>query len=121
MTNKNQNTLNWDQFKSLASEEVKNEPEIIQEDNDQSMHINYSSKVRILIDKKKRRGKEVTLVQGIDAHAEHMKRLSKMLKSKCGVGGSLKDREILIQGNHREKVLGLLQKEGFKDVKFSGS
>lgn len=73
-------------------------------------------KVYVSIDRKKRRGKEVTLVEGFTGTMDQLKDLAKMLKSKCGVGGSAKDGEIIIQGSHREKVIELLKKEGFGKV-----
>lgn len=75
--------------------------------------------LRVLIDRKRRRGKEVTLVTGFVGNDDDLKALGKMLKSKCGVGGSVKDGEIIVQGNHREKVMKLLKEEGYK-AKASG-
>ena len=64
--------------------------------------------------------KEVTLVKGFEGSNEDLKALGKMLKTKCGVGGTVKDGEILIQGNHREKVRKLLIDEGYRDTKLAG-
>ena len=70
-------------------------------------------KLRILLDKKQRAGKAVTLVTGYTGKEADMQELGKKLKTFCGTGGSVKDGEIIIQGDNREKVLQWLQKNGY--------
>lgn len=77
-------------------------------------------KLRVLIDRKQRRGKEVTLVTGFVGSEDTLKELGKFLKQKCGVGGAAKDGEIMVQGNHREKVVNLLKEKGYTQTKQSG-
>ena len=74
----------------------------------------------VSIDRKQRGGKEVTLVEGFSGSDDDLKELGKMLKSKCGVGGSAKDGEIIVQGNHKEKVFDLLLKAGYSQTKKKG-
>lgn len=69
--------------------------------------------LRISLDKRNRGGKMVTLVTGFKGTDDDLTALGKMLKVKCGVGGSAKDGEIIVQGDLRAKVLAILQKEGY--------
>lgn len=77
-------------------------------------------KLRVMIDRKKRKGKNVTLVVGFEGNEDDLKELGKYLKSKCGVGGSVKDYEIMVQGDQKNKVVKLLLEKGYSQTKGAG-
>lgn len=70
--------------------------------------------LKIRIDKKHRKGKEVTLVDGFIGHPDDLKQLEKILKSYCGVGGSSKHGQIIIQGNQMQKIRQKLKDHGYR-------
>ena len=77
-------------------------------------------KLFVSIDRKPRAGKEVTLVEGFIGREEDVKTLGKEIKVKCGVGGTVKDNVILIQGNFKEKIFAYLVDSGFTATKKKG-
>lgn len=76
--------------------------------------------LRIWLETKNRGGKAATVIKGFSGNEADLKELGKKLKNFMGTGGAVKDREIIIQGDQREKVLGWLIKEGFSGTKIAG-
>lgn len=73
--------------------------------------------LKVWLESKHRGGKTVSLIKGFIGTEEAMNELCKLLKSKCGTGGSVKDGEIIVQGDHREKIINILIEKGFKAKK----
>ena len=76
--------------------------------------------LRVQLDKKSRGGKQVSLITGFVGTEDDLKELGKLIKGKCGVGGSAKDGGIIIQGDHRDKILNILLEQGYKAKKSGG-
>ncbi len=77
-------------------------------------------KLDICLEKKGRGGKTVVLIKGFKGNEDELNKLSKILKQHCGVGGTVKDGEIVIQGNVRDKIWDKLLQLGFKKLKRVG-
>ena len=76
-----------------------------------------NQKLRVSIEKKGRGGKTVTLITGFTGREDDLKEIGRTLKTKCGVGGSAKDGEIIIQGDFKQRVIELLKAEGYTQTK----
>jgi translation initiation factor 1 len=94
-------------YDSFSEEEVESLP-------------NNKQDLRIFLDKKNRAGKAVSIVSGYIGKYEDLNALGSLLKKLCGVGGSVKDGEVIIQGDFRDKILAYLIKEGYKAKKAGG-
>lgn len=84
-----------------------------QEEQNQEVVANDKQKLIVSIDRRNRGGKQVTVITGFKGSYQALEELSKLLKTKCGTGGSAKDGEIIIQGDFRSKVVEVLEKMGY--------
>lgn len=94
------------------------EYENLNEEEDETLE-KQQQKLRVSIEKKGRGGKTVTLITGFIGKEDDLKELGKLLKTKCGVGGSAKDGEIIIQGEFKQRIIDLLKAEGYTQTKSS--
>lgn len=107
-------------FKSFSNIVFSTDPEFKPHEEELPESISLPAnqqKIRVRLETKHRGGKAVTLVENYQASEEEQADLGKKLKTHCGTGGSVKDGEILIQGDQRDKVLAWLHKNGFSAAK----
>lgn len=90
-----------------------------EEEEEVSAH-SQSQPLKVWLEKNSRGGKTVSIVKGFMGKGEELEALAKLLKTKCGVGGSVKDREIIIQGDHRDKIVKILADQGYQAKKAGG-
>lgn len=95
---------------NIDPDSVKNEPEVEEAIEEKQC----TQRLDVMLDKRNRNGKKVTLVVNFDGSEDALKQLAKELKQYCGVGGSARCGEILIQGDFRDKILAYLKDKGYK-------
>jgi len=112
MSKKNKSDSNGFVFSTDPNFRFEQEPEEVAETLPPAVQ-----KLKIRLDTKQRAGKAVTLVENFIGKEDDLEELGKKLKNFCGTGGSVKDQQIIIQGDQREKVLQWLIKNGYKNSK----
>ena len=100
-------------YSTNSSQKIKNTS------NDSSTKLKKTGTAKILLDRKGRKGKSMTVVEGLSVNPQHLADIAKQLKQFLGTGGTAKQGRIEIQGDHRKKVAEKLESLGFK-TKFSG-
>ena len=93
------------------------ESDIYEEDDQIKTLPPKQQKLRLAMERAGRGGKTVTIIRGFVGSEDDMNALCKLLKQKCGVGGTAKDGEIIIQGDHRPRLLEILKNEGYTQSK----
>lgn len=110
--------LSWDAFQAMGNPE--NAPQEAKVKKEKKAK-KREGRIRVYLEKKGRGGKTVSVIKGIEMNTSDLQDFGKTLKSKIGVGGSVKDGEIIIQGDQRKRILEILAKEGFTDCKNAGA
>jgi len=118
MGNKKGINLNWDDFQKLGNPE--NAPEEPKPKPEKVDHFIAKSVIRVHLERKGRGGKPVSIIKGLQMTNAYMKDLERKIKTHCGVGGTQKNGEIIIQGDQRDKIIAFLKKLGATDIKKSG-
>jgi len=117
MSDKKSKNISWEALQSMGNPE--NAPEEPKEDMPKPNHFIAKSTIRVHLEK--RRGKWNTIIKGLEMTNALMKDLEREIKSFCGVGGTQKNGEIIIQGDKRDKIVEFLKDKGAKNIKKAGA
>ena len=118
MADKKFKSISWEELQSMGNPE--NAPEEPKEKTKANVFL-AKSRIRVHLEKKGRGGKSVSIIKGLEMTNAMMKDYEKALKSLCGVGGTQKNGEIIIQGDHRDKIINYFKSKGAKDIKKAGA
>ena len=111
-------SLSWEDFQSMGNPE--NAPKS-EEPTDDLESSKRSMVVRVYLERKKRGGKTATIIKGLDLYDDELEALAKKLKSTLGVGGAVKNGEIVLQGDKRAKTCDYLKNQGYSNTKNAGA
>jgi translation initiation factor 1 len=108
-------TLNWDDFKALGN------PENADPEPEEGKKVSFKIPIKVHYEKKGRGGKEAVIIRGFEDDIQHDKdAICKNIKTKVGIGGAVKDGEIILQGNQRDRIIQVLETLGFTNIKKAG-
>lgn len=109
--------ISWEDLQNMGNPE--NAPEVMEEQDDKNSYL--KTPIKVHYERKGRGGKEAVVIRGLEAIEETiLEETCKKIKSKLGVGGAVKEGEIIVQGNQRDKVVAILTELGFRQIKKAG-
>jgi translation initiation factor 1 len=115
MSDNKKTVLNWDDFKALGNPDNA-DPEPIEE-----VRSSYKIPLKVHYERKGRGGKEAIIIRGLEQDLTHdMEAICKTLKTKMGLGGAVKENEIILAGSNRDKIIEILSSMGFTNIKKAG-
>lgn len=112
-------SVGWDVFQSMGNPDNADLPP--EDEGDGDVEANLDDVLRVYLERKGRGGKVVSVIKGLSISESAMKDMCKLLKSKCGVGGAIKNGEIIIQGDQRNRLIKELRSIGYNNVKNAGA
>ena len=112
-------SIGWDVFQSMGNPENADLPS--EDEGQEEASVSLDDILRVYLERKGRGGKAVSIIKGLTLSEEAIHDMCKLLKSKCGVGGSVKGGEIIIQGDQRNRLIKELSLMGYQNVKNAGA